>query len=62
MNIPDNYDIWIAEQERRDRLLAERPVCSCCEDPIQEEHYYEAGGQLICPDCMETHFRKEIEL
>ena len=45
-----------AEQERQ---LSELPVCDHCEQPIQDEHYYEVNGGNICPECLETYFRKE---
>ena len=59
--IPDNYDIWLAHEERKDRALRSRPLCSCCENHIQEYRYFEIDGKPICPDCMETYFRKELD-
>lgn len=57
----DNYDIWQTHQDRIDSELSLRPVCSCCENHIQEDHYYEVEDKVICPDCLETHFRKELD-
>lgn len=61
MTIPDNYDIWLAHEEEKDKELRSRPMCSCCENHIQEDHYYEVDDKVICPDCLETHFRKELD-
>lgn len=47
-----------AEQERR---LSELPVCCYCENPVQHEHFYEINGEMFCPDCLETYFKKRTE-
>lgn len=62
MGIPDNYDIWHDHQSRLDQELLRRPVCSHCEDPVQEDHCYEVAGQILCPHCLETYFRKELDI
>ena len=46
-----------AEQEA---WLAKRPVCADCDEPIQDDHYFDINGEAICPDCMEGNYRKEI--
>ena len=61
MNVPDNYDIWLAHEERKDRELSSRPLCSCCENHIQDDHCYEIEDKVICPDCLNTYFRKELD-
>ena len=62
MNIPDNYDLWEAHERKRERKLAERPVCDICDQPIQDEHFYLINGDNVCPGCLEDQFRKEIEI
>ena len=56
----------VADFERHDReqakRLAELPVCDICDNHIQDDHYYLINGDNICPDCMETHFRKEVDI
>jgi len=54
-----DFDRWDAEQERQ---LAELPVCDCCDNPIQDDHYYQINGDNICPDCLENYYRKEVDL
>lgn len=51
----ENYDRAQAE------LLERLPVCSECGEHIQDEHCYEFGGELICPDCVENNHRKNTE-
>lgn len=41
-----------AEQEERISTL---PVCADCGEHIQDEYYYEFGGQAYCPDCCSDH-------
>lgn len=52
-----DFNRWDAEQES---WLAERPVCADCDEPIQDDHYFDINGEAICPDCMEGNYRKEI--
>lgn len=52
-----DFDRWEAEQEN---WLAKRPVCADCDEPIQDDHYFDINGEAICPDCMEGNYRKEI--
>lgn len=51
-----DFDRWDKEREER---LKELPVCDYCREPIQDEYYYEIDSHLICPSCLEEHFRKE---
>lgn len=52
-----DFAAWEAEQES---WLAKRPVCADCDEPIQDDHYFDINGEAICPDCMEGNYRKEI--
>lgn len=49
----DRYDAWC--QKELDKL----PKCADCEDPIQDDHYYVINDKPICPDCLESGYRKE---
>lgn len=60
MNIPDNYDLWEAHQAKQDKWLSERLVCEYCGQPIQEDFYYEINSEIICEECLNRHFRKEV--
>ena len=55
----------IKDFERRDeeqtKWLEQRPVCSECGQHIQADFYYEINGEAICPECLETYYRKEVE-
>ena len=56
MRRPDNYSQWEANERRLERELARRPVCSFCEEHIQEDQFYCVNGEYICKHCMETQF------
>lgn len=40
------------------RELEKRPVCSECDQYIQDDECYEFNGELICPECLREYHRK----
>ena len=58
MNIPDNYDLWLDHEIRTETLLQRRPICSICEEHIQEEMAFEYDGHWICIDCIKTNWKE----
>lgn len=51
----DRYD------RQQEEWLNSRPVCDCCDEPIQDDFCYEINGDLICEDCLDMHFRKAVD-
>lgn len=49
---------YAADQDRR---LAQRPECSDCGEPVQDDHFYQINDEVICPKCMESNYRKNTE-
>lgn len=47
---------YAAEQEE---ALACLPVCDICDEPIQQEHFYEINDTKICEHCLNEYYRKE---
>lgn len=43
------------------KWLETLPVCEICDEPVQDEYYYEIWGDVICPKCMD-HFKKRNDL
>ena len=41
--------------------MEERPICEYCDNPVSGDHYYNINGDVICQQCMEEHFRREID-
>ena len=58
---PDNHDIWEAEEQRREQQLARRPVCSYCDQHIQEDYFFEIDCEIVCEECLERHFKRTVE-
>lgn len=59
--IPDNYDMWEAQDIERERRRARLPVCETCGEPIQDEHFYDINDEFICEECLKNNFRKNTE-
>lgn len=51
----DNYDMWAAEDARRERWRESRPVCESCGEHIQDEYCYETGRGLMCESCAQSY-------
>lgn len=61
MCCPDNYSQWESQEREQDAWLAKRPVCCYCEEHIQHDHFFLINGEVICPDCLESYFRKDVD-
>lgn len=47
-------------QEKEDEL--ERyPKCDCCDEIIQDEHFFIIDGEYICQNCLEEYFKVRTE-
>ena len=61
MSIPDNYSIWAAHEQEKERRLSLRPVCDICENHIQDAVFYEIDCKKVCEECLNLHFRRAVE-
>lgn len=61
VNIPDNHDMWEANERRKEQLLARLPICEKCHDPIQQERAVCLDGAWYCDECLEMN-RKDVEM
>ena len=63
MNIPDNYDLWEANDRENERKRARLPVCDNrkCRRQIDGEHFYEIEGDYLCEKCMILRYRRNVE-
>lgn len=55
MSVPDNYDVWLAHEERQERQIEQLPVCFHCEQPIQQETAVCLDGTFYCDECLELN-------
>lgn len=49
---------YAAEQEREMEKL---PRCEYCDEPIDGDFYYEINDEVICQNCLNSHFRKDVD-
>ena len=54
----DDFDRLDREQAK---WLESLPKCGICGEPIQDEHYYQINSENVCPECLDIHFRKDVD-
>lgn len=52
-----DHAAYEAEMARLEALV---PDCEICGHPVAEDYYYEINDVVICAECMDKHFRKEV--
>ena len=57
----DNYSLYQQREREQKRWLAQRPVCSYCGHPIQEDELFDIEGELYHESCAFDSFRKSTE-
>lgn len=53
----DPLDDFNRLEREQQKWLETLPVCDVCDEPIQDEHYFQKDGENICLHCLE-HFMK----
>lgn len=53
-----DFDRWDAEQTAK---LKKLPKCAECDEPIQDDCYYEINGEPVCKECLNENYRKRVE-
>lgn len=61
MNVPDALDMWERHDAEQQKELKKLPVCEYCGEPIQEDHYFDFGDEVICESCLNGYFRKAVD-
>ena len=59
MYVPDMYDMWEMHDMQREMELARCPKCDMC-DSIMDEFYYEIDGRMICKECLDDMYQREV--
>ena len=53
-----DFAAWDREQAN---LLEHLPVCAYCGERItKEDYYYEINDEVVCQDCLDSYFRKDV--
>ena len=60
-HVPDNYDAWEAYDTEQERQAEQIPECDYCGEKVSGDHYYFINDDVICPECLESYYRKDIE-
>lgn len=61
MSLMDCIDLWKAHDRAQARKLERLPICSECEEPIQDEVCFEFDGELICPRCLKDNHKRHTD-
>lgn len=61
MNIPDNYEFFRRHDEEQEMELQKLPICCYCEEPVQSEVYFEINDEIVCPYCLDEHFKRRTD-
>ncbi len=55
----DPVSDFLRHDEEQNRWLESLPECADCGEPIQADHFFLINDEAICPDCLESNYRKE---
>ncbi len=53
-----DFNRWDAEQQA---ALNKLPKCTECDEPIQDDCYYEINGECVCPECLDNNHKHWVE-
>lgn len=53
-----DFDRHDAQQQK---WLDSLPKCAYCNEPIQDDCYFEINGECVCEDCLNEHHRKWVD-
>jgi hypothetical protein len=57
----DNYGLWERHDYEQEKGLEKLPVCDYCRKTIQDDHYFDINGDIVCEGCLVENFRKNTE-
>lgn len=53
-----DYDRY---SDKCEKALSRLPVCCECGEHVQEDHFYLINDEVVCPECLQSNHRKDIE-
>lgn len=59
--MPDNYSQWEWHDRQQEKATQQLPVCDRCRERIDEDYYFDIGGEILCEDCLIEKYRKWTE-
>ena len=48
-------------ETQQQKALARLPKCDICGKRIQDTYYYEINDEKVCPGCLDSEFKKDID-
>ena len=57
----DNYQLWRSNEARLEAMLEESPICDKCRDYIQDDYYFDIGGEILSEHCLDKKYKKKTE-
>jgi formylmethanofuran dehydrogenase subunit E len=61
MKLPDYNDLLDSYEAEQQRELDRLPICSCCDEPIQQDTAICIDDEWLCDDCLNTLYRRDVE-
>ena len=54
-----DFDAWDREREAE---LSRLPKCEKCNNPIQDDYYYDIEGDILCGDCVDDLYKLPVDI
>ena len=61
MNIPDNYDQFLAHERKQEILRSKFPTCDRCGTTLYE-FLFRIYGEVLCESCVNDIYREGVTL
>lgn len=52
---------FMRHDKKKEEWRESRPICDHCKKHIQDEHFYDIGGEYVCPSCLEDHYGRSTD-
>ena len=52
---------FLRHDAKQQKELERLPICADCGERVQDDHYYLINDEVICPDCLEANYRKDVQ-
>ena len=52
---------FLRHDAKKQKELERLPKCAECGERVQDDHYYLINDEVICPDCLEANYRKDVQ-
>ena len=61
MNIPDNYEQWLAHERHLENECSKYPTCDHCNNPIYE-FLFRIDGEALCETCAKSTYGENVNI